>query len=350
MRRALIDFQSGRLRALGPTFRFAQLLSLIVIIVPVTLVGIGVWFAISTLPDLGGFFFGGIAVAVGLFLLPSRFRLPDVALTRADAPRLFRDLDHISAAMGGPKFTHVVIDDSFSAYVVQNKKQLVLGIGAPFWEALTAQQRRAVVAHEIAHLVNGDPARKWIVAVALQMLEKWELLIESERSGAEQAVAAMLMWPLRWAVAVLNETIRTLLYVQSQRAEYLADALAAQVAGVDAVKQALFTSGLVDLIAKQLAEAHGVGTARGRDVIRWIVQPLNTIGASERTVYLQQYDSAIHAVDVAHPPTAFRANFLDQAKITMRKSSHPLLENEDAAFSAAFDRVGEQIGASLEVQ
>ncbi|PRY79382.1 Zn-dependent protease with chaperone function [Yoonia maritima] len=349
-RGALEDLQAGKLRRVEAAHRTALLLSLFVMLSPVALIVAGGVIAVAALPSLGGIFWGGLLIAVGVFLLPARFRAPERALRRNDAPRLFKDLDRVSEALGAPKVTVVAVDGSFNAFAAMHRKEVVLGIGAVLWDASSPEQRLALVAHETAHFVNGDPSRTRVIGFALQMLDKWEMLLEPDFGDAAHAFAALLLLPFRWLVALLNETIRTLLYVQMQRAEYLADALAAEAAGGNAVKQLLSTISLSEYIDEQWSTRHGVGSARGRDVIKMIVEPVVQLNADERVEIAMGNGKVDHSVDTTHPPTHYRIAFLDAACLTKRKILNNLFDREDMSFEKAFDAVGESLAAQLEVQ
>jgi hypothetical protein len=86
-------------------------------------------------------------------------------LTRAAAPALHDLVDQVARAIGAPA-PRVALDDGFGAdgggYGVLGRRYLIIGV--PLWMALDAQQRVALVAHQLAHFVDGDPRRGPLVS------------------------------------------------------------------------------------------------------------------------------------------------------------------------------------------
>jgi Zn-dependent protease with chaperone function len=88
------------------------------------------------------------------------FTPPDgVRLKRGDVPELFRMLDEVRATVRGPKLHQVLVDDDANAGIVQvprlgglagSRNYLVLGL--PYMQALSPEQFRAVIGHELGHL------------------------------------------------------------------------------------------------------------------------------------------------------------------------------------------------------
>lgn len=170
-RDALADYRAGRLAPRQSGQLLARALSFLVLATSLLPITAGIVLIIAALPSLGGLFWGAILIAGGVFLWPGRYKIPAEALTRADAPAFFAALDEVSAALNAPQIDRVVITEDFNAFVTQTRRHRVLGIGALLWQAITPAERRAVIAHEIAHLVNGDPARGRVIGSALQTLE-----------------------------------------------------------------------------------------------------------------------------------------------------------------------------------
>ena len=101
--------------------------------------------------------------ALGLLILRSlsvRMDPPGgIEVRRSDAPELFRMIDEVNETVKGPKVHKVLIDPEPNAAIVQiprrgtifgQRNYLVLGL--PYMQALTPDEFRAVVAHELGHL------------------------------------------------------------------------------------------------------------------------------------------------------------------------------------------------------
>ena len=176
------------------------------------------------------------------------------------APML--DLVHqIAHAAGAPIPQRVGFDHRLNAtyHVVGWRRERLLVIGMPMWEALPGQQRVALVAHELGHAAARDSRHRLVVSSALAALREWMLLCHYEVSpvtGVERHTVAppaaglvqLSEMVARWILAVVGlvpaAAYAVLLAVtqrQSQRAEYGADLAGAAVAGRQAMVSALST-------------------------------------------------------------------------------------------------------------
>ena len=82
-----------------------------------------------------------------------------VELNREEVPALHRMIDEVNETVGGPKVHTVLVDEEANAAIVQiprrgtifgQRNYLVLGL--PYMQALSPDEFRAVVAHELGHL------------------------------------------------------------------------------------------------------------------------------------------------------------------------------------------------------
>lgn len=83
---------------------------------------------------------------------------------------------------------------------------------------------------------------------------------------SDNVLGEMLVMPPRLIIAGVEHALWRLMYLQSQRAEYLADALAAQGAGQDAIVRLLETLSLSDHLHRSWSGLYGIGKARGAEV------------------------------------------------------------------------------------
>ncbi|MGL5009680.1 MAG: M48 family metallopeptidase, partial [Paracoccaceae bacterium] len=140
--------------------------------IPVIAIGAGLFLIWQLAPAILGIAFGALLIALGIFLLPRRPKLPDGLLRRADLPQSFAMLDEICAQLATPAITGIAIDTSFNAYVTEIGRERILGFGVIMWAALNDDQRLAVLGHEVAHLVNGDPARRGLIARLIRTVKR----------------------------------------------------------------------------------------------------------------------------------------------------------------------------------
>lgn len=186
----------------------------------------------------GGGLVGKLALPVVLVLyaivraLWVRIPPPEgIALTRSAAPVLFDALDGISRALAAPRFHNVLLTDDYNASVVQVPRLGVFGwqrnyliVGLPLMQALSPDQFRAVLAHEMGHLSgNHSRFRGWIYRVR----RTWGTMLgrfEAQGSGLGQLLFTRF---LRWYAPFFNAYS----FVLARRNEYEADRCSAEVAG-----------------------------------------------------------------------------------------------------------------------
>ncbi|MDX8351764.1 M48 family metallopeptidase [Cognatiyoonia sp. IB215182] len=345
---ALRDYAGGTLDAKRHGLIGAQILSVLILATPFAVALCGVALILSTLPSWGGVFFGAVLIAAGYVLLPARYRVPKDALTRDKAPILFAQMDKVSDALSAPRISHVAVTEEFNAFVTKTGGKTVLGIGGLLWEAASANEKRALVAHEIAHLVNNDPARGQVIRYALDTLARWEDLVAPDWHGNVFADIALL--PFRLLIAALEQALLRMMFLQSQRAEYLADALAAKVAGSDAIASLLNTSSLASILETEWNKIHGMADVSGRAVLRRLVVCLTDMDAERRATLLAQNDQEKLSVDVTHPPNAYRRAFVDTIAPDEVTLSPSLFDEEDPALDKALHRIGEKLAVHFDAQ
>jgi Zn-dependent protease with chaperone function len=109
-------------------------------------------------------------------------------LSRDEAPALHAMIDGVNAVVGGPKVQHVLVDATVNAAVVQIPRLLgLLGqrnylvLGLPLAQALSPDELRAVVAHELGHL-SGSHGRlgAWVYRVRATWFRLLDALEERE--------------------------------------------------------------------------------------------------------------------------------------------------------------------------
>ncbi len=131
-----------------------------------------------------GVYFGFIGSAVKSITT----KVPDpegTELSRSDAPELFDFIEEACSYLKAKTPQKVLIVDAFNASVATMPKYGIFGrkvmlmIGLPLMKALSPEQFKAVLAHEIGHISGKHGAfAKW----AYQMREAWGRLIDSQEA------------------------------------------------------------------------------------------------------------------------------------------------------------------------
>lgn len=338
-----------------------RMLSVLVVSVPYLLAATGVWLLWVGFPHILVMVVAALLLWLAYFLRPHRLSLPEGALERRDLPELFGVLDAISERLNAPDISHVLIDDGFNATVESTRNARLLTLGAPLWLALSSEERVALLAHEMAHLVNNDARRKGALGQALDQLERWSYLLAPELgqnrlSGevykvSHGFVADILGALLRGLVETLQFTLLRLSYFGAHRSEYLADALAARVAGKAATLGLLEKFILVDGAPPELA---GIEPRKGETGLIFLqrIAKVGIVSDPERQAELRaKHMEQRLAVNSTHPPSCYRQAFVEALDIDC---DAPAIEapwvKVDSELAPYFDRLGEKVLTLLERQ
>lgn len=200
-----------------------------------------------------------IAFVVGVFLwmvlkaLWIRLAPPEgTEVTAKEAPELFAMLGELRRKLRSPRFHHVLVTDDFNAAVVQDPRLGIFGwyrnyllIGLPLAKALTVEQFKAVLAHELGHLAKGHGAMSnWIYRQRL----RWSRLMRV-LEGVESWGIVLFRPFLRWYAPYFN----AFSYPLARANEFEADATSARLASSGAAAQALTA---VNVVGSYLEERY----------------------------------------------------------------------------------------------
>ncbi|MGW3606221.1 M48 family metalloprotease [Micromonospora sp. NPDC005161] len=294
--------------------------SLALVAAVLTLAVTGAWlivaFPFPNLAILPGVAMVGLAVA----LRPRFDRLdPELeVLSRDRAPELFALIGEVATAIGAPAPDVVGVDSDINAYAgaVGVRRRKVLCLGLPLWGSLTASERVALLGHELGHFVNGDPRRGLLTQPAFTMLRSAADLFRPVRTsvgaGLVEMVGDALGRAFQWVVSrvlfVAHLLLVSMALRDSQRAEYLADELAARVAGSTAATE------LLDALlgGESMALAVRRETQAGHGPDRWRSALAEARAASaDRLPLLRQLSVRDEAsLFAAHPPIGLRRRML----------------------------------------
>ncbi|MEM7645220.1 MAG: M48 family metalloprotease, partial [Pseudomonadota bacterium] len=306
--------------------------------------------AVAGWPSIPVLVVAALLALMGVFLWPRPAPLPDRMLRRADLPATFAMLDTISAAMAAPQITALSIEEEANAYVGQIRGEVLLGLGALLWQAATPAERHAILAHEIGHLVNGDPRRGGIIWRARQVVDRWHGPIVPDNGGGGGIAFELVQVPLALALEVLDALLTRLTYPESQRAEYLADALAARVAGSGAMVSAMNLLSRAPLLEARFNRLHGPAAPEGAACVDWVAKALVDPPEAAARRIAQEMAAELHTVDTSHPPTAHRIAFLRALDLPPAD----LPTTDEAAFAAEWtphlDRIGDRWRRAATVQ
>lgn len=184
-------------------------------------------------------------------LLFMRFPRPQGrALSREEAPELFRRLETLQRAQNGPRIHHVLIDGEINAAIVQHPRFGLFGweenylvLGLPLLELLSENEAISVVGHEYGH-ISGQHGR--LSAFIYRMRTTWGTMqhISSEwRDWGSRLVARLFQWYAPYFNAYT--------FVMARQNEYEADRAGAEAAGARNAANALMRLGIIEHFEKE---------------------------------------------------------------------------------------------------
>ncbi|GAB2856089.1 M48 family metalloprotease [Lentzea nigeriaca] len=289
------------------------IVSVLLGLVPFGLLGWGAWLLAT-----GSWLVGSLLLVLAFLLRPRLGRLPgkNYRLRREQAPTLFGLIDRVAAAAGTPVPEIVTISSEYNAstYRAGFRRTTGLDIGTFLFATLSPQQRVALLAHELGHQVNGDPARLLLVQPALttfgtlaNMFGAYENIREVVFGGKSMVPLRFLMFVIGQVFLVVQVALSVLAFRDHQRAEYLADGVAVDVAGSAA------TASLMDRLAL------------GSQIIRLLAYRANTKGPADWPALVADFHAARQEQIGAyrqltlrestlwdsHPPSGLRARIVE---------------------------------------
>ncbi|MGC4847709.1 M48 family metallopeptidase [Micromonospora sp. DT15] len=324
--------------------------SLLLIAAVLALAVVGGWLIVAfPFPNLA-IVPGAAMVGLAIALRPRFGRLdPELeVLTRDQAPELFGLIDEVATAVGAPAPDVVGVDNTINAYAgtVGLRRRKVLGLGLPLWGSLPAGGRVALLGHELGHFVNGDPRRGLLTQPAFTMLGSAADLFRPVRTSVGTGLVEMLgdalgrafQWVVSRVLFVAYLLLVTVALRDSQRAEYLADEMAARVAGTTAATDFLDTL----LATESLALAVRRESRAGHGPDRWRSALAESRAAkADQLALLRQLSVRDEAsLFAAHPPVGMRRQML--AERAWQDPSVVLtearMERIDAELAKEYDR------------
>jgi Zn-dependent protease with chaperone function len=296
------------------------------------------------------FLAGAVMLGLGWALRPrlgSRRKALKVTweLNREQTPALFALLDRIAADVGGrtPDTVAFGVHWMLSIASVGLRRRQVLVIGLPLFVTATPQERIALLAHELAHQVNGDARRSLLTQPALTALGRIAVLTHwrTDLDIPFLTYVALLLRLIAYPAYAAHLGLSLLGSRESRRAEHYADALAARVAGTQAAQSMLdlFVLGhdmekLIDGIAMRRGSQGGWRSSVQAARRRW----------SEDLEVRRQLTLRLEASAFAsHPATGLRRQLLGvtpfhHPALALTEAEVERLDRETGGYVLAYDR------------
>jgi len=239
----------------------------------------------------------------------------DPVLPRHRFPQLYRLTDRIAEALHCPPVDQIHYNESYNAWFgrVGWRRKRTLALGVPLWAVLDTPEQIALLGHELAHNANGDPTRGLFVGGAMLSLVRWYEWFRPRHKwlagGLFLVAAYLLMLPFGTLIWLWGYALSRLLWYDMQRAEFLADWLAANVGGTGAQVTTLEKVQLYETFYTEARFAY-LKKDQMPDFFAHLKQHTDQVPARERE-RLRRIEQLTHVgIDTSHPPTAQRIVFV----------------------------------------
>lgn len=278
-------------------------------------------------PNLIAIWGGLVCLGLAWLSRPRFGKMPEDTIEPEEFPKLFEATGEIARALGAARVDAICLLPEYTAAIgrVGLRRRKVLYLGVPLLSILDEQEFVGLLGHELAHNVNGDPSRSFLLGTAIKTLFTWYTLIHPRVIwNSNLGLLGLVMAPLNLIALGLAETVRfvatlliSLLWWESQRAEYLADYLAATVSGSEGVLGLLRKLNFGAAFHTTLQQV-ALGK-EGQDLLAEFSHRISRIPEREleRLCRLERLPSS--RVDTTHPPTVHRISFLEAHRVETPK-------------------------------
>jgi len=277
-------------------------------------------------------------------------------VTHENMPELLGLVSRVSTALGARPVDRVYVTPEYNASFGRYgwRRQGGLRIGLPLFAALEGQERVALLGHEVAHGVNGDPLRGLVIGTASAAIWQLYTVIRPARLVPRgRGLIPILSVPFVLIQAGIAELIWLVMFVliqasaqSRQQAEYRADIMASKVAGRSA--------------ELSMTERLHLGASVARMTwVRGSLDPVGVIVDKVRQTPKREVERIRRIellkgsrLDYSHPPTVYRVGVIQALPPT---GPLVLLDSTtsariDAELEPVRGPIGKQIVASHEVR
>jgi Zn-dependent protease with chaperone function len=262
-----------------------------------------------------------------------------VSLKRKDFPNIYALTDRIAAELKIPVVDGICVSIAFNAEILQVgwRRKTYVNIGLPLWVLLTDQEKISLLAHELAHKANGDFRRKTVIYVAYNTLWNWY------EASARPGVLSIVLFLFAGLVWLFFYGFSLLLFHENRRSEYLADVLAARVAGTQSTVSGLVKTNIgfaLPALYQRLTETKRTDNLLGK---------FQQFAAGILPEQIEQLEHEQQARDrmyaLTHPPLHYRIAMLKTR--SFQKPRITLSELESAALQREFTNLEKEVNTIL---
>jgi heat shock protein HtpX len=278
---------------------------------------------------------------LGLFLLAlswvtrPRFGKLDKSeqiVPREELSELYHVVDKLCETAGVRPIDGIIIDQEFNASVrtVGVRGKRILTIGLPLFTILPKDERMALLGHEIGHFANNDVARSIFVGGAIGTLATWYDLLDvqhvDEIEGIFGIISGFFMKGLALIPYVLFMLIIHLSWHDSQRAEYFADLVGAELSGTKS-SISLMEKIQFDQIFYHVVRKAAV-TNSSSSLLDHFRKKVEELPSKEFRRLKRVSELELSKLNYTHPPNAYRIQFLNSQNFYSSRISLTVEQNK----------------------
>jgi Zn-dependent protease with chaperone function len=311
-------------------------------------------------PNVVSILIGVTMLAVGLLVRPQFDKLdPDdgYRLDADQAPALHELVAEVASALDREPPAEIRISAQWNAswHVVGFRRRRVLTLGMPLIAVLEPRERVALLAHEVGHDRNGDAREGLIVGTAVLGLDRLSALLQPPQRASGEA--PVLDWDVaavrasgglaRWLMWLVSRPVDAALWLEArlllrdmQRAEYFADARAAEVAGsaaTIALHERLLLWSAISLTIQHASHEDAT------DVLDRLYVAVQLVPDRERERRRRVARLESTRLEDTHPPTGMRIALVEgraavEPKVVLGEQRSRQIDAELAPFADRVDR------------
>ncbi|WP_421694502.1 M48 family metallopeptidase [Aestuariivirga sp.] len=326
----------------------ANVISAIIFLIAFALFGGGLYLGLTHWREHSVAVIAVLMILLAAIVRPRILKMPRSVQPLSAFPALNSLVDDVADRLNIPRIRNVVITDDFNAFVFQAgiRREPCLGIGLPLWFVLSPQEQVSLIAHELSHLHNGDPARRFFPSSALYALRIWRKMMNTDWEEVPfwTLIGGIPFILLGRAIQAVEFALRLLMYRSQQRAEFLADFREATVAGTESAVSALYKLGYGQYLKRACDKAYYGGDNVGKSLLTTFRTVVDHLPQSEHERLRRQMTREYARVDTTHPPTRDRIAFLTRfpapASLVFPQEQHAAILRE---LSPLAERMGGRI-------
>jgi Zn-dependent protease with chaperone function len=298
---------------------FGYVFAAFVLLIPVLTLITGIYLLVALWPNIFAIATGLLLLGITFVMRPRISPMPKNILPRERYPALYEYSDAICSHLGCAPLDGIEIDNEYNAGMGRYgfKRERIMTLGLPMWHYLKNDEKTALLGHEIAHNVNGDPNRNFVVLYAVNTLQLLYYFLRPEQIWPSDAgiwgigvvpfnvfLRGFALLPLFGSYVLLH-----IFWQNSQRAEYYADYLSTKVCGKEAAIRSL-KSHYYDATFRHALHSKTLNPKLHSDLFTLATERYQDVPELEIERRTRIDKIKLSRVDVTHPPTWHRIEFL----------------------------------------